>query len=179
MNRVFKIVQTLLLALVLVLSSCTPNSYFNRTRSRVKYKCKYKVSKLKGQKGCFVVNKLPIPKGYRYDGIIDGCGTGQQWNYLYEDSSMFYVSSSDKSNTPNYHNVKNVGHRVGKSKFGYRSPAMSDTLDVCGVDQKGNAWRELAIGEFYIGYINATEEKKSIYDKAINKIRFRTKFVGK
>lgn len=145
----------------------------------MKVRLNYKVSKLKGQKGCFVVNKLPIPKGYKHFKLVDGCGSGMENQYIYQDSSMFYVSTSDKSSTPNYHNVKDAGHPVGGFRFGLRKPVITDTLDVCGIDKNGNNWRELTVGEFYIGYINATEEKKSIYDKAINKIRFRTKFVGK
>lgn len=138
-------------------NSCTPDYYrrivFTHYSSNVNKQEKIKYS-------------AEIPKGYTLKIYSASGETGMENQYLYPDSSMFYIS--DFGSTINEQNIQNEGYASKKFEYSMQVVGLTnDTLILSGRNQSGAYWKEVLIGKVSIGYLNVSKEKKDFFDKAI------------
>jgi hypothetical protein len=110
-----------------------------------------------------VAYEMKVPKHFIDEPIIKG-GHGMEYQYLYSDSSMIYVSSDKQSATPNEENISNQDG--AKSK---RLMAWSENKD-CVLEGENNGlyWKEKILeGEIKLGYKGVPKSKKELFDNAI------------
>lgn len=110
---------------------------------------------------------LEAVKGFKKKKVIKhGFCEFQLW---YKDSSVFYVSTDIYSGSRlNYENLFNIGvDTYAKS----RSLNPVETILNSGDQANGNYWLEHVMGDVVVGYVNASSEKKKVYDRLIKTLK--------
>jgi len=107
---------------------------------------------------------MDIPKGYSFNGIQGNSEV--EHRYIYPDSSIIFITSF--YNTPNYDILReaNLYHKKFEAAV-----AKQDTLVLEGLYQN-KYWKDITYGDISIGYVDASKEKKSVYDKALETFRY-------
>ena len=101
-------------------------------------------------------NKNSEKRVLRYVG-----GHGHGFAIMYNDSSQIYYTNDDAIATPNYKNYQSI-HWKGKQMF----DTFSDTI-IEGRQSNGKYWKEIIKGNDFIGYLNISEEEKSLFDHSL------------
>lgn len=107
---------------------------------------------------------LKVSKGYEYKGLKAGGEAGMEQQYWYKDSSVIYIT--DFGGTLNEMKIRN-------QEGAYSKRFMNDTASFSGTDEKGNYWKEIKNGKVLYGYANVPPEAKSVFDEALNSVRYK------
>ena len=119
-----------------------------------------------------------IPAHYKsMQAIFNGGEAGAEYDYLYDDSSVIYVTDNLTSNS-NYENIVNQPDAFNKlnsvfmnGKFG--KYLVSDTISLDGRDSSGLLWKHLFFEGFSAGYSKVHQNEKADYDKALMSIKIK------
>ena len=150
------------LIILLLTASCTPNYH------RIAYTQSLGV---RSKKEYFKYVAI-VPKGYKLTILRAGAEAGTENQYLYHDSSIFYIS--DFGSSLNEENIRICGHAIEKGTYiWHHRYSTKDTLTLNGKDQNGLFWKEIVIGQLNVGYINVNAKKKPSFDKALNSLKRR------
>ncbi len=107
-----------------------------------------------------------VPKKYVSENKI---GSGEKYyaqDYLYSDSSLFYVTTFP--NTENYEEIREQNTYYKR----FSAFHTGDTITIEGIDEKGLYWKDrLLKGGITIGYSRVSIKNKSTFDKSILSIR--------
>lgn len=110
-----------------------------------------------------------------------------EYQYIYADSSIFYISNAETFCFPNYNNIKNINTEESKLRLqdhrfvaesnefsimkGYLStimPSAPYNMVFSGKDEQGLYWKDIKYGEVSIGYTSVSEENKYFFDAALD-----------
>lgn len=109
---------------------------------------------------------IRLKKGAKKSRLEDnGC---YEYQFLYSDSSIFYVSSNIYSGSRlNFQNLLTIG----VDTYGInRSNNPLDTIKNAGIQSDGNFWLEYILGDVVVGYVNANHQKQQIFNKSIESL---------
>ncbi|WP_431160694.1 hypothetical protein [Flagellimonas beolgyonensis] len=109
-----------------------------------------------------------IPEGFKKE-IIES-GQDIEYRFVYNDSSMIYITDEKGTPTLNYKNIENDSSSLQKS---FLSLMENDTLTLHGKDNLGKFWKNKKLKELSIGYLNVNENQKIVFDKAISLIKIK------
>ncbi|MCC8034588.1 MAG: hypothetical protein LIO77_01480 [Rikenellaceae bacterium] len=108
-----------------------------------------------------------------------------EYQYIYADSSMLYISNAKTFTFPNYSNIKNMNSdesilrledddlivetnillmEHGKVPL----PRASYNMTFGGIDEDGLFWKDIKYGDIYIGYLNVPADKKELFDNSLD-----------
>ncbi|MBZ9730477.1 hypothetical protein LB467_12350 [Salegentibacter sp. JZCK2] len=92
-------------------------------------------------------------------------GHGHGFKIVYADSSIIYYTNDDAIATPNFKNYETIGWQgfdlLNKNK---------DTV-VYGQQGNGLFWKEIKVGEEFIGYLNVSPADKELFNKSIKTLK--------
>lgn len=109
--------------------------------------------------------KMNIPMSAKFTRITAG-GEGEEHRYLYDDSSVIYITSMQGAATINE-------PLIVKNNATYNTKFSSDTATMEGIDDKGNYWKEIKNHEIFYGYSNVALGKKPLFDNALNSVQIK------
>jgi hypothetical protein len=107
---------------------------------------------------------LELPNGYELKKLKDDDGI-QEYQALYPDSSVIYITDDEKSGGSN---------RAKEEKYGadvYIKILANEKLILEGNHSNGKYWKEDKQGKVVVGYFNVPPDKKEEYDKALATLR--------
>ncbi len=113
-----------------------------------------------------------LPKGFILKRLYAGGEVGKSDTYIYPDSAIFYVTDFGGSLNDTNINYNNYEWK----KFDYfqiKKFSEKGALDINGNEKNKFFWREIIFYDLCIGYVNASEEKKLVFDKVINSFKPR------
>lgn len=108
---------------------------------------------------------MRIPDERKFIRITAG-GEGEEYRYLYKDSSIIYITSIQGAGTINEAEIIQDPTLYNKRFF-------SDTLTIQGMSNNGNFWREVKCFNVFYGYSNVPSIKKALFDSVINSASVR------
>lgn len=113
-----------------------------------------------------------VPKGFTLKTYKADGESGIENQYLYSDSSMLYIS--DFGSSLNEQNIRNEGYASKKFEYIMQEGSSTyDTLILSGKNANGLYWKEIVMGNLYIGYLNVNLEKKSAFDNALETFKIK------
>lgn len=113
--------------------------------------------------------RIQVPKGYLNHLVISG-NHGEEHQFWYSDSTLFYFSNETEITT---HNYENISKKEETKSIRAKAILENDTFYLEGKDDKNLFWKEYFNGDITVGYMNVSNEKKEIFDKSINSLRKR------
>lgn len=146
-----------LIFLLPILYSC--NIYKETTRVQFKHT----ISDLNSQKieKCFMV----VPKGYELKEIKAGGENGLEYQLIYKDSSIIYITQF--VNSLNDINIEKAGLADKKNDLYLKNSFPNDTLTLESTTTNGLFWKEIRIGNITYGYLNVHLKQKNEFEKSI------------
>ncbi len=92
-------------------------------------------------------------------------GHGHGFRVVYADSSIIYYTNDDAIATPNFKNYETIGW-LGFDLLNKKK----DTI-VHGQQDNGLFWKEIKVGEEFIGYLNVSPADKELFDESIKTLK--------
>lgn len=107
---------------------------------------------------------MKIPKGYSKK-FIENEGFCE-YRFTFKDGAIVYISSDVwYGSSLNFENRHFVGHES------YNKESVLDTIVLEGVQANSKYWSEQIIGDIMVGYVNASVEKRALFEEAFSSIR--------
>ncbi len=162
--------KNIMILLTVLLTACT----VNRGLVTVKHK----------PSETYLKYSMKLPKGY--DLRISGGDAEDEYQYIYSDASMIYLTTF--MYTPNYNNIKKMGDSILNYRFQNEELSkdinrllgkefikiLPDTLELSGIDKDSLYWKDVKIGEISIGYQKVPNEKKKLFDEALKTLKVKS-----
>ncbi len=109
---------------------------------------------------------LQVASGYQLKKIVDEYGFCE-YQLHYQDGTIFYVSSNIYSGSRT-----NYDNRLQKGIDTYSvNRRLNDTLVVGGRQENESLWKELIVGSYAVGYLNAKDP--SVFERTIQQIKLK------
>lgn len=108
-----------------------------------------------------------------------------EYQYVYNDSSILYISNAKTFTFPNYDNINNIDSEdsrlrlqdddfivetnkilIGNGKTPL--PRIPYNIIFEGVDKDSLFWKDMKYGNIYIGYMGVSKRNKELFDNALN-----------
>ncbi len=116
------------------------------------------------------IYKATIKLGYKVKNLSGGI-EWTEYQYVYLDNSIFYISDEDGNTSVNYYNIRNDSLQSQKSIFAF---PLQDTVTLYGKDLSGKFWKNKYDGEVNVGYLNVPLERKKEFDNIIKTMKIKT-----
>ena len=140
--------------------SCTVNKTSSHALNKFE---KLDFSKCSIASEAFTSIMIEMPKGYSKK-LIENEGICE-YRFSYNDGSIAYVSNDVWfGSSLNFENRQLIGHES------YNKNQLLDTILLQGLQSNKLNWSEHIIGDLMIGYVNASENKKSLFEDSFNTI---------
>jgi hypothetical protein len=106
---------------------------------------------------------VTLPKGYKRS-LYSSEGKCE-YRFSYKNGSIAYIANDIWSGSIlNYENRKSINHSS------YSKEKYLDTIRLEGVQSNGLFWREDVVGDYMVGYLDASAEYKDLFEKAFDDI---------
>ncbi len=84
----------------------------------------------------------------------------------FKDGAIAYISSDVwYGSSLNFENRHFIGHES------YNKKSLLDTIVLKGIQANNKYWSEQIIGDIMVGYVNASEDKRALFEEAFSSIR--------
>lgn len=111
------------------------------------------------------VIEMDIPKSAKLVKITAG-GEGKEYQYLYPDSSLIYITDMSGTSTINE-------QLINKNQGDYNKRFSADTASFEGIKGDNTYWKEIKWFKLFYGYSNVPLNKKYIYDNALSSVKHK------
>ena len=109
------------------------------------------------------VIEMDIPKSTKFVKITAG-GEGKEYQYMYPDSSLIYITDMSGTSTINE-------YLINKNQSDYNKRFSADTASFEGIKDDSTYWKEIKWFGLFYGYSNVSLNKKRIYDSALSSVK--------
>ncbi|HMP26296.1 MAG TPA: hypothetical protein PKC76_19360 [Saprospiraceae bacterium] len=149
--------------LALIISACVFSCAINQSH-RSERAVKLNFSKCIVSSEAFKYLIIQMPKGYSKK-FIENEGVCE-YRFAFKDGAIAYVSSDVwYGSSLNFENRHSIGHES------YNKKALLDTIVLKDIQANNKYWSEQIIGNIMVGYVNASEDKRALFEKAFSSIK--------
>ncbi|MBK8705371.1 MAG: hypothetical protein IPN33_18570 [Saprospiraceae bacterium] len=149
--------------MALTISACVLSCAINQSQRSDKI-MKLNFSKCIISSEAFKYIIVKIPRGYSKN-YIENEGICE-YRFAYKDGSIVYISSDVW-----YGSSLNVENRHAMGHESYNKKALLDTIILSGIQTNTKYWSEQIIGDILLGYVNASEDKRTLFEYAFSSIK--------
>jgi hypothetical protein len=149
--------------LALIISVCVFSCAINQSHRSEKI-VKLNFSKCIIASESFKYLAIKMPRGYskKFIGNEGIC----EYRFAFKDGAIAYVSSDVwYGSSLNFENRHSMGHES------YNKKALLDTIVLKGIQANNKYWSEQIIGDIMVGYVNASENKRALFEETFSSIK--------